>query len=154
MPINRVEVYSAFREELTEYHGTPDSHQLRPRMVFSSAVLPMTFTAPLAWTVTAAVLPWLFLPPPRYSHLPFHFSPPLHPFWSPSHAFQSTMETPTHSCIPASLFPNGNCDISRFTELTTDKCGHANQAGERKTEHMDTASTEMAMSLWKVRVPL
>jgi len=67
------------------------------------------------------------------------------------------METPTHSCTPASLFSKGNCDISRFTDLTTDKCCHSSQDGERKTEYMDTGSTEklaMAISLWKVRVLL
>ncbi|CAN0219329.1 unnamed protein product, partial [Bubo scandiacus] len=68
--------------------------------------------------------------------------------------FQSTVETPTYSCTPVFLFSNSNSDISRFTDLTTDKCCHSGQDGERKTEHMDAGSTEeleMATFLWKVR---
>ncbi|PKU45778.1 vps10 domain-containing receptor 2 [Limosa lapponica baueri] len=45
-----------------------------------------------------------------------------------------------------------NCDISRLTDLTADKCCHSSQDGGRKTEYMDAGGTEeleMAISLWK-----
>lgn len=77
-------------------------------------------------------------------------SDPHRPFskalWKPS----------THSHTPASLFSTGNCDISRLTDLTTDKCCHLSQDGERKSEHMDAGSTEelkIAISLWKFESP-
>lgn len=79
-------------------------HQLRPRMIFSSAVLPTTFTAPLPWKQLLPYFPDFSYLLSRYSHLTFHLSPPFHPFWSPPNVFQSTMETPTHSCTPPSSF--------------------------------------------------
>lgn len=132
-------------------------HQLRPRMIFSSAVLPTTFTAPLPWKQLLPYFPDFCYLLSRYSHLPFHLSPPFHPFWSPPNVFQSTMETPTHSCTPTFLFSKANYNISRFTDLTLDKCCHSRQNGEWKTEHMDAGNTEeleMATSLWKARILL
>lgn len=124
-----------FQRRMTGVSGYTRLQQLRSS--FTSAVLCITFTAPLPWTAAAAWLPGFSYPLPDIHAC--HFTCLLLSIPSDPHrTFSKALWKPsTHSRTPASLFSKGNCDISRFTDLITDKYCHSSQDGERKSEYMD-----------------